>query len=521
MKKFMSMLLVMCSLFCILSTTAITASAAEYSVPRTYVSIWRDGKYVDVVAWYEEDGSFYLEDYTDLTTVFPVETANTYFVSDGPAGLGPYAKKYGYSMTLEGGNKLILTKNGNNSGNNGGGNNGGEVTIPRTYLTVYKADKYVDVTAWVEENGNVYLSGYQALQTLFPDETAGMSFVTVIGPVGLKNYADQFGYTLKVTNDKRLLVTKNNGGNNGGGNNGGEITIPRTYLTVYKADKYVDVTAWVEENGTVYLSGYSALQKLFPDETAGVVFPTEVTPVSLKDYANQFGYTYKVKNKNLYLTKSIVDPNKRTDLTVYRDGKRISATAWQIGDTVYVKNFTDLFKIFGEETKLHKVPDVKGEVVLSNYANQFGCSISVNNGRLDVTTEKVNTNGVEIWINGEKLAIPKNIPEPFVTNGTTLVPVRLVTEALGADVNWYQSDPHDLVTVTRDGVSLMIYVGTKDYICNGKAGKAGTETVYKTINGNTSTMLPLRVISESFGASITWDSRTSRVIIIDEYLMKK
>lgn len=423
MKKFMSMFLALCSLFCIFSATATTASAAEYSVPRTYVSIWRDGKYVDVVAWYEEDGSYYLEDHTCLEDVFPAETENTYFVPNGPAELGPYAKKYGYSMTLEGANKLILTKNGNSG--NSGGNNGGEVTIPRTYLTVYKADKYVDITAWQEENGNVYLSGYQALQALFPDETAG------------------------------------------------------------------------------------------------VVFPTEVKPVSLKDYANQFGYTYQVKNKQLRITKSVVvDPDKRTDLTVYRDGKRVSATAWKIGDTVYVKSFKDLFKIFSEETKLHNVPNVKGEVVLSNYANQFGCSLSVNGNRLDVTTEKVNKNGIEIWINGEKLAIPENVPEPFVTNGTTLVPVRLVTEALGANVKWYQDKPHDLVTVTRDGVTLLIYVGTKDYVCNGKAGKAGTETVYKTINGNTSTMLPLRVISESFGASITWDSRTNRVIIMDEYLMK-
>lgn len=433
-KKLVSLILALCSVFCIISAT-IPASAAANNVPRTYVSIWRDGKYVDVVAWYEEDGSYYLETYADLNEVFPTETAQTYFIGEGPAELGPYAKKYGYTMTLESVNKLLLTKGSSSGGNASSGNT--------------------------------------------------------------------------------------SGGNTSGG---GEVTIPRTYLTVYKADKYVNITAWTEEDGTVYLSGYDALCTLFPEETSGMSFTTVMTPVGLKAYAKQFGYTYEVKNKCLYVSKNIVEnPEKRTDLKVYRDGTKLSSvTAWQTGNTVYVKNYTDLFKIFATETKDHKVPNVKGEVELAPYAKQFGCSISITaNGRLNITTEKVSTSGVEIWINGEKLAIPKNIPEPYVKDGTTLVPVRLVTEALGAEVNWYSCIPHDIVTVTREGVELYIQVGTKYYTCNGKSGEAGTETVYKTVNENTSTMLPLRVISEAFGDTITWQKRTSRVVIFDEYLLNK
>ncbi len=61
-------------------------------------------------------------------------------------------------------------------------------------------------------------------------------------------------------------------------------------------------------------------------------------------------------------------------------------------------------------------------------------------------------NNIKIYINGGEI-VPKdatgNVVEPFIMNGTTYLPVRAISNALGKDVEW-------------DGATQSVYIGKKD-----------------------------------------------------------
>jgi len=80
---------------------------------------------------------------------------------------------------------------------------------------------------------------------------------------------------------------------------------------------------------------------------------------------------------------------------------------------------------------------------------------------------------------------------PVIQDGRTLIPVRFVAQALGASVSWNDSTRE--VTLTQDGQSLTFAIGET---------APGMDVPAQIINDRT--MVPLRFISEFFGASVTW-----------------
>lgn len=112
-----------------------------------------------------------------------------------------------------------------------------------------------------------------------------------------------------------------------------------------------------------------------------------------------------------------------------------------------------------------------------------------------------------LMVNGE----PLEVTAPYVVGeGTTLVPVRVITEAFGADVGW----DGDTQTVTLDypGVSITLRIGSAEAQVNDHTEQlAAAPELYEGV-----TMVPLRFISETFDASVNWDSETSRITVVKE-----
>ena len=62
---------------------------------------------------------------------------------------------------------------------------------------------------------------------------------------------------------------------------------------------------------------------------------------------------------------------------------------------------------------------------------------------------------ITLYING--VLIRPDVP-PFLLNNRTLVPVRVIAERLGADVQWDQSQMK--VTIVRDQATLVLWIGS-------------------------------------------------------------
>lgn len=91
--------------------------------------------------------------------------------------------------------------------------------------------------------------------------------------------------------------------------------------------------------------------------------------------------------------------------------------------------------------------------------------------------------------------------------GITLVPLRGIFEALGANVTWDSGTK--TVTATKDGTTVKLQLGRKTAHINDQL--VALQVPGKIISGNT--MVPLRFVSEALGASVNWDGSTQTVII--------
>lgn len=107
---------------------------------------------------------------------------------------------------------------------------------------------------------------------------------------------------------------------------------------------------------------------------------------------------------------------------------------------------------------------------------------------------------------------PTEVETPYVAGaGTTLVPLRVITEAFGAQVDWEGTT--QTITLTYPEVDITLQIG--NVIAN---VNSHTETLPEppALSANGVTMVPLRFISETFGAVVGYDNDTRAITVTKE-----
>lgn len=112
---------------------------------------------------------------------------------------------------------------------------------------------------------------------------------------------------------------------------------------------------------------------------------------------------------------------------------------------------------------------------------------------------------IKVTIDGKEVLFPDQ--KPIAENQRTLVPVRFVSEALGANVDWIQEEQK--VKIEKDGQIIELVLGEK----NVKAGDKTIELDVAAKGYNQRTMVPLRFISEALGCDVEWVQETYTVVI--------
>jgi hypothetical protein len=77
--------------------------------------------------------------------------------------------------------------------------------------------------------------------------------------------------------------------------------------------------------------------------------------------------------------------------------------------------------------------------------------------------EKLGKKGMKLYVNGEE---PTLQTAPFVRDGSTLVPFRAISEALKATVSW--NPVEHSVTVIRNGITVKLFIDSKTAYVNGE-----------------------------------------------------
>jgi alpha-tubulin suppressor-like RCC1 family protein len=111
---------------------------------------------------------------------------------------------------------------------------------------------------------------------------------------------------------------------------------------------------------------------------------------------------------------------------------------------------------------------------------------------------------ISVYINGDEQLYDQ---PPIIENGSTLVPLRGIFEALGADVIWDSNTR--TVFATKGMTSIHLPINSNAASVNGKSLPLVVPAQIK--NGRT--LVPLRFVSEVLGAEALWNGETKTVQI--------
>lgn len=138
---------------------------------------------------------------------------------------------------------------------------------------------------------------------------------------------------------------------------------------------------------------------------------------------------------------------------------------------------------------------------LSTYAMAKGSNvqIKVKGARKNVATANVVVNGYNL----------QSRYAPYVDGNRTFVPIRELTELMGADVQWDQGTKSVRIRLRNQDVKLkinssVVYVNNKKMQMDKQSTPRLTQ--YMRQNGDYKTMVPLRFLSENLGFNVQWNN---------------
>ncbi len=106
-----------------------------------------------------------------------------------------------------------------------------------------------------------------------------------------------------------------------------------------------------------------------------------------------------------------------------------------------------------------------------------------------------------VYVDGKKVAFPDQ--QPYIdSNNRTMVPVRFVSETLGAEVDWNSKAKEVSVKDEVKQKDIKLWVNKKNYTLNGQNKTMETSAV---LTKQARVVVPLRFVSEGLGAVVKWE----------------
>lgn len=122
----------------------------------------------------------------------------------------------------------------------------------------------------------------------------------------------------------------------------------------------------------------------------------------------------------------------------------------------------------------------------------------------------------KVTIDGNAVNFTEELGKPFLTNTQrTMVPLRIISEGMGYEVDWERNGAKNEAYVKGNGVEIFLRIGENTAKVNGwrvpidvQDGKTvDTKAMLVPVKGSSRTYVPLRFISESLGAEIKYNQK--------------
>ena len=130
--------------------------------------------------------------------------------------------------------------------------------------------------------------------------------------------------------------------------------------------------------------------------------------------------------------------------------------------------------------------------------------------------ETASADGIKVILNGNELDFTDdegNKVEPQIINDRTMVPMRKIFEALGAEIRWNPVDR--AVLATKEGLEIGLQIDNMNATVtnNGETNEIVLDAAPVIVDGRT--LVPVRFIAESLNKNVIWDEEDRNVIITD------
>jgi len=165
-----------------------------------------------------------------------------------------------------------------------------------------------------------------------------------------------------------------------------------------------------------------------------------------------------------------------------------------------------------EPNQGHKIKDVKIDGTSVGAASSYTFTNVTQDHTIEATFEKEKKTTVIILKIGSAIMTVNGNPikldaSPEIKDGRAFLPIRAISEAFGAYVEWIASTKG--ITVSLGSKEIGLQIGNPTAVINNEVIVGIVAPYIK----NNRTMVPLRVIAEGLGAAVEWDPQTKTITI--------
>ncbi|MET3726985.1 hypothetical protein ABID52_000566 [Fictibacillus halophilus] len=141
---------------------------------------------------------------------------------------------------------------------------------------------------------------------------------------------------------------------------------------------------------------------------------------------------------------------------------------------------------------------------LRNQLISLGIGLSLTLSPLTFSEKADASSSISLYMNGAKQQYDQ---QPIIKENRALVPIRAVSEGLGATVTYQSSD--QTVRIKKDSINIYLKIGSKTAYINGV--KRILDVPAQAVNNRV--VVPLRFVGETLHAKVAYDSRNKSVHI--------
>ena len=200
-----------------------------------------------------------------------------------------------------------------------------------------------------------------------------------------------------------------------------------------------------------------------------------------------------------------------TDVILFQEGVtqdgRQNSIIVPAGKTLTITDTVILMTMPGNDAYWKVVVEEGGKAILSKQAQEL-LTIE-NHGTIetygsDPVELKMTVGKTDYTLNGEQKTMDV---APVIINDRTMLPVRYVAEALGAEIAW--DGATSTATLTTADTVIVITVGAATATVNGESVTLDSPAVIVSDRS----FMPVRFVAETLGATVAWDGATSTATI--------